>query len=158
MVTGPLIPGMRELDRPRRGWPAWLTWLLVSAGVLAVLVVVAGLFGGVGPLRSLGMGTTSLQPVGYRPTVDDSVIQIAVTLPSTGLCRDDQISVKAFERGNRVEVESSVTRSRTAGCAVMTIGGDVRWVDLQLGQPLGSRTVIRTSDREPLPRDSGDGG
>jgi hypothetical protein len=40
----------------------------------------------------------------------------------------------------------------------MTIGGDVRWVDLQLGQPLGSRTVIRTSDREPLPRDSGDGG
>ena len=158
MMTGPLIPGMREFDRPRRGWPTWLTWLLVGSGVLVALIVAAGLFGGAGPLRSLGMGTTQLQSVGYRPTVDDTVIQVAVTLPASGLCRDDEIAVVAFERGNRVEVESSVTRSRTAGCPVTTLGGDVWWVDVALDNPLGARTVIRTSDREPLPRDAGDAG
>lgn len=158
MVNGPLIPGMREFDRPRGGWPAWLTLLLVGGGVLVTLVVLAGLLGGAGPLHRLGMSTTSLQAIGYRPTVDDTVIQVAVTLPASGLCRDDEVSAVAFERGNRIEIDSSVTRARSAGCAVTTIGGDVRWVDVRLGQPLGSRTVIRTSDREPLPRDSTDVG
>jgi hypothetical protein len=153
VVNGPLIPGMREFDRPRRGWPRWLSWLLAGCGVLMVLVVVAGLLGGAGPLHRLGMSTTALQAIGYRPTVDDSVIQVSVNLPASGLCRDDEVEVVAFERGNRVEVESSLTRSRNTGCAVTTIGGDLRWVDVRLDHPLGSRTVIRTSDREPLPRD-----
>ncbi len=158
MVNGPLIPGMREFDRPRRGWPAWLTWTLAGCAVLVALVVLAGLLGGAGPLQRLGMSTTALQATGYRPTVDESVIQVAVMLPPNGLCRDDEIVAVAYERGNRVEVESSVTRARDAGCVVTTLGGDVRWVDVRLGEPLGSRTVIRTSDREPLPRDASDVG
>lgn len=155
MVTGPLIPGMREFDRPRRRWPAWLSWMLAGLAVIAALVVVAGLVGGAGPLRSLGMSTSQLQPIGYRPTVDDTVLQVAVTLPATGLCREDAITVVAFERSNRVEVEGTVTRSRNADCPITTIGGDVRWVDVQLDQPLGSRSVIGAIDREPLPRDPG---
>jgi hypothetical protein len=155
VVIGPLIPGMREFDTPRRGWPRWLVWLLMSAGVLVVLVVVAGFVGGVGPLRALGQTTSAVESVQYRTTVDGSVLQVAVAMPPTGLCRDDTINVTAFERGNRVELDSSVTRPRQSTCPVASLGGDVRWVDVPLDRPLGDRTVIRLPDRSPLPREGG---
>lgn len=150
-MAGPLIPGLQEFDRPRRGWPRWLTWLVVSAVVLVAVLVLAGFAGGVGPLGVLGRSTTQLEAVSYRETVEPDVIQVAVTLPPSGLCRDDAIDTVAFERGNRVEVEASVTRRRNAACTVTTIGGDVRWVDVRLTGPLGDRQVIRLSDRDPLP-------
>lgn len=153
-MSGPLIPGMREFDRPRGRGPAWVVWVVVSAVVLVALVVLAGFAGGVGPLRVLGQSTTPLEAVAYRVTGDAAVIEIAVTLPPSGLCRDDAIDAVAFERSNRVEVETSVTRGRAASCTVTTIGGDVRWVDLRLDSPLGTRTVIRATDREPLARES----
>jgi hypothetical protein len=152
--NGPLIPGIREFDRPRKGWPAWVWWLIAAAVVLVVLVLAAGFVGGVGPLRSLGQTTASLSPVQYRPTATDNVIQVAVAMPASGLCRDDDVSVTAFERSNRIEVESSVTRSRRSSCPVTIIGGDLRWVDVVLAEPLGTRTVIRLSDRAALPRES----
>lgn len=157
MANGPLIPGMREFDTPRSGTPGWLPWLIIAAVVVAVLVVVAGLAGGVGPLRSLGLTTTALEPVQYRPTTSDTVIQVAVAMPAIGLCRDDDVTVIAFERGSRIEVEGSVTRSRRSSCPVGTIGGDLRWVDVVLDQPLGTRTVVRLPDREALPRDTATG-
>ena len=157
MAHGPLIPGMREFDRPRKGWPGWLPWLLAGVAVLVVLVLAAGFVGGVGPLRSLGLATTELSPVQYRPTVTDNVIQVAVAMPPTGLCRDDDVSVTVFERGNRIEVESSVTRARRSSCPVTIIGGDLRWVDVVLDQPLGTRTVIRLTDRAALPRELASG-
>ena len=151
-MSGPLIPGMREFDRPRGRGPAWVVWVVMTMAVLAVVVVLAGFAGGVGPLRALGVTTTPLEAVGYRPTSDQMVIQVAVTPPPSGLCRTDEVRAVAFERSNRVEVESSVTRSRSSSCPVTTIGGDVRWIDVQLDSPLGTRTVIRASDREPLGR------
>lgn len=154
MAQGPLIPGMREFDRPRKGWPSWIYWLLAGVAVVLVLVVAAGFVGGVGPLRTLGLATSPLEPVQYRPTATDTIIQVAVAMPPSGLCRDDEVSVIAFERSNRVEVESSVTRSRRSSCPVTIIGGDLRWVDVELDDPLGSRTVIRLSDREPLAREA----
>lgn len=153
-MSGPLIPGMREFDTPRRRWPSWLTWALIAIGAVAVLVLLGGLFGGVGPLRALGLTTTSLQAVGYRPTTVDTVIQVAVAMPPSGLCRDDDVRISAFERGNRIEVEGMVTRSRNANCATATLGGDLIWVDVELDSALGDRTVIRTSDRAPLNRDA----
>lgn len=154
-MSGPLIPGMREFDRPRGRGPAWLVWVVMSAIVLVAVIVLAGFAGGVGPLRALGVSTTPMEAVGYRPTSDSSVIQVAVTPPPSGLCRTDEVSAVAFERSNRVEVETTVTRARSASCPVTTIGGDVRWIDVQLDSPLGTRTVIRASDREPLPREGG---
>lgn len=145
---------MREFDRPRSRWPAWLTWVIGSAVSIVVLIVLAGFAGGVGPLRALGQSTTPLAAVSYRATPEPTVIQVAVRLPESGLCRDDEISVVAFERSNRIEVDPSVTRSRTGTCPVTSIGGDLRWVDVRLGVPLGSRTVIRTSDREPVPMEA----
>lgn len=156
MVTsGPLIPGMNEFDGPRRRVPRFVLWLLAAAIVLGVLVGAAGLVGGVGPLRSLGLVTEDLQPVAYRPTTSEQAIQVAVALPPRGLCPDEQIQVVAFERGARVEIQAQVQRSRTSDCPVTGIAGDRTWVDVALGSPLGERTVIRTVDRQPLPRESG---
>jgi hypothetical protein len=150
VANGPLIPGMREFDTPRGGWPGWLVWTIVGAIVLALLVVVAGFVGGVGPLRTLGLSTSGLQAVQYRTTPNAEVIQVAVAMPPTGLCREDIVNVTAFERGSRVEIDSSVTRPRQATCPVSSIGGDVTWVDVPLDSPLGDRTVIRLPDRSPL--------
>lgn len=153
-MSGPILPGMREFDRPRSGWPRWLIGLVVGVLVVVTLIVLAGFAGGVGPLRVLGQSTVPLESVAYRVTDDAAVIEIAVTLPPAGLCRDDVIDAVAFERSNRVEVEASVTRGRAESCTVTTIGGDVRWVDLRLDVPLGTRTVIRATDREPLTREA----
>lgn len=156
MVTsGPLIPGMNEFDGPRRRVPRIVLWLLAAVIVLGVLVGAAGLVGGVGPLRSLGLVTEDLQPVAYRPTTSDQAIQVAVALPPRGLCPDEEIQVVAFERGARIEIQAQVQRSRTSDCPVTGIAGDRTWVDVALGRPLDERTVIRTVDRQPLPRESG---
>ena len=156
MVTsGPLIPGINEFDGPRRRVPRIVLWLLAAVIVLGALVGAAGLVGGVGPLRSLGLVTEDLQPVAYRPTTSEQAIQVAVALPPRGLCPDEQIQVVAFERGARVEIQAQVQRSRTSDCPVTGIAGDQTWVDVALASPLGDRTVIRTGDRQPLPRQSG---
>jgi hypothetical protein len=151
VVTGPLIPGVREFDVPGSRRPRWLGWLLACLGVVVVLVTLAGLVGGVGPLKALGLTTLPLEPVEYRTTPDPGLIQVAVTLPADGLCRGDGIEVTAFERGNRVEVQGSVVRARNTSCAVTSVGGDLRWLDVRLDGPIGDRTVIRAGDREPLP-------
>lgn len=155
MTSGPLIPGMNEFDGPRRRVPRFVWWLLVVVVVVGVLVGAAGLVGGVGPLRSLGLVTEDLQPVAYRPTTSEQAIQVAVALPPRGLCPDEQIQVVAFERGARVEIQAQVQRSRTSDCPVTGIAGDRAWVDVVLASPLRERTVIRTGDRQPLPRESG---
>lgn len=155
MNAGPLIPGINEFDGPRRRVPRFVWWIVASVAVVAVLLSAAGLFGGVGPLRTLGLTTEDLQPVAYRPTTDQRAIQVAVALPPRGLCPDEQVRVSAYERGPRVEVAAQVQRSRTSDCPVTGIAGDRQWVDVTLNNDLGERTVIRTSDRQPLPRETG---
>ncbi len=154
MASGPLIPGMNEFDGPRRRVPRIVWWIVIGLAVVAVLIAGAGLMGGVGPLRSLGLVTEDLQPVAYRPTVDERQIQIAVALPPRGLCSDEDVQVTAFERGPRVEVEAQVQHSRTSECPATGIVGDRLWADVPLKAPLGERQVIRVVDRQPLPRDS----
>ena len=155
MANGPLIPGMREFDRPRSRRPAWLGWLVGAIAAIVALIVLAGFVGGVGPLRVLGLTSTALSPVAYRPAASDTSIQVAVTLPASGLCRGDELTAVAFERSNRVEVETTLVRSRMGNnCTVTSMGGDLRWIDVSLGHPLGTRTVISAADRTPLPRQS----
>jgi len=150
MPQGPLIPGIEEFDRPKRGWPKWLTVVVVGVLLLAGLVVVAGFVGGVGPLRILGQSIVPLTAVAYRELSDPRAIEVAVATPREGLCRNDELVVVAYERGNRVEVEGSVTRSRSASCQAVTMGGDLSWVEVRLATPLGERTVINVEGREPL--------
>lgn len=154
MPQGPLIPGLEEFDVPRRGFPSWLGWTLATVGVLGVIVLGAGLLAGVGPLRPLGLTTQELTPVAYRPTADARAIQVAVALPPQGLCRSDAVVAQALEQGNRIEVSTSVTRSRNVNCQGVGVAGDRVWVDVPLRFPLEERSIIRTVDRQPLPRDS----
>jgi len=150
MPQGPLIPGIEEFDRPKRGWPKWLTLVVVGVLLLGALIVVAGFVGGVGPLRVLGQSIVPLTAVAYRELPDPLAIEVAVTTPREGLCRNDELVVVAYERGNRVEVEGSVTRSRTSSCQTVTMGGELTWVQVELESALGERTVINVEGREPL--------
>jgi hypothetical protein len=155
MQTGPLIPGMREIDAPRRSHAATWLWILGAVGLIAALVVLAGVVGGVGPLRALGARETPLQPVAYRLTSDPAVLQVAVALPTSGLCAGDEVRATGVERGPRVEVAAA--RVQAPGqevCSGVGIAGDSTWVDVVLDQPLGERTVIRVEDRQPLPREA----
>ena len=154
MSQGPLIPGLREFDRPRRGFPRWATAVIVGVLVAVLLLIVAGFVGGVGPLRVLGQTTYPLEAVAYRGSPDSVAIEVAVTLPESGLCRDDELVVVPFERSNRVELDVSVTRARSADCEQVTMGGDLRWVDVILDNPLGERQVIMVEGRQPLTRES----
>ena len=154
MMQGPLIPGLQEFDRPRRGFPRWATAIIIAVVVGLILLIVAGFVGGVGPLRLLGQTATPLEAVAYRGSPESSTIEVAIALPDTGLCRDDELIVTPFERSNRVELEASVTRARSSDCEQVTMGGDRRWVDVLLDNPLGERQVIMVEGRQPLTRES----
>lgn len=157
MAQGPLIPGMKEFDRPRRGFPRWATAIILAVLVGLGLLVVAGFVGGVGPLRALGQTTYPLEAVAYRGDADARTIEVAITLPEVGLCRDDALVVVPFERSNRVELDASVTRARSSNCEPVTMGGDVRWVQVSLDNPLGERRVIMVDGRQPLTQETSSG-
>ena len=96
---GPLIPGLREYDAPRRRRsPVFWVWAIGSVVVVLALVVLGGLVAGIGPLRALGTEEAPLTPVSWRATDDPNLIQVAVALPDAGLCTGDEVVVRAIER------------------------------------------------------------
>lgn len=155
---GPLIPGLREYDAPRRRRaPAIWVWTLVVAISMGVLVVVGGIAAGIGPLRAFGVVETPLTPVGWRMGETPTQLQVAVGLPDAGLCTGDDVLVRVLERPNVVEVSAIRAAPRSsADCAGIGIAGDRTWVDVGLSEALGSRTVIRMPDRIPLPLEEDD--
>ena len=157
MPRDPLIPGLREYDAPRRRRrsPVFWGWLLGGVGVVVALVVAGGLVAGIGPLRMLGTAETPLNPVAWRVTSNPLVIQVAVALPEAGLCTGDEVLVRVIERPN--VLEASAVRAAPRGaeqCSGIGIAGDRTWVDVALDDPMGDRTVVRLSDRVPLPNES----
>lgn len=150
-VGGPLIPGIEEFDRPKRGVPRLVIALIVVVLLGVGGVVAAGFVGGVGPLGSLGIISESLQPVGYRPTTDASSIQVAVAMPPEGMCAGDDIAVTAVETASSVEVSAELTRKRTTTCEKTSVGSTQAWFDIQLDAPFADRAVVRASDSQELP-------
>lgn len=152
MARGPLIPGLREYDAPRRRRsPVFWMWTIGSIVVVLSLVVLGGLVAGIGPLRVLGTEEAPLTPVSWRTTADPKVIQVAVALPDAGLCTGDEVMVRAIERPTLIEV--SAVRASPRGsdqCAGIGIAGDRTWVDVQLDLDMGTRMAVRESDRVPL--------
>ena len=148
---GPLIPGIEEFDRPKRGVPRLVVVLIVLLLLAAGGVVAAGFVGGVGPLASLGTIAEPLQPVGYRPTTDESSIQVAVAMPPEGRCAGDDITVSAVETASSIAVSAELTRKRTTTCESTAVGASQAWFDIQLGAPLADRAVVRASDAQELP-------
>src|SRR5690606_18920289 len=107
------------------------------------LVVLAGVVGGVGPLRALGARETPLQPVAWRASADPAVIQVAVAVPADGLCPGDEVTASGVERGPRIEVSAMRVQAAAVGaCSGVGIAGDSVWVDVRLDAPLGERTVV----------------
>ena len=126
-------------------------WTIGAIVAVVALVVLGGLVAGIGPLRALGTDETPLNPVGWRPTAEVDVIQVAVALPDSGLCTGDEVVVRAIERPTLIEVSAVRATSRGGGeCAGIGIAGDRTWVDLRLDQPMGTRMAVRESDRVPL--------
>lgn len=153
MPNGPLIPGMREYDAPRRRRsPVFWMWTLGAVLAAIALVVLGGLVAGIGPLRALGTSETPLDAVAWRATTDPHLIQVAVALPQSGLCTGDEVVVRAIERPTLIEVSAVRAAPRGAGeCAGIGIAGDRTWVDLSLDMPMGTRMAVREGDRLPLP-------
>ncbi|MEX1210603.1 MAG: hypothetical protein WEA35_07015 [Candidatus Nanopelagicales bacterium] len=152
MPNGPLIPGMREYDAPRRRRsPIFWMWTLGTVAVVMALVVLGGLVAGIGPLRALGTAETPLTPLAWRMTSDPQVIQVAVALPESGLCTGDEVVVRVIERPTLLELSAVRAAPRASGeCAGIGIAGDRTWVDLSLDLPMGTRMAVRLSDRVPL--------
>lgn len=151
---GPLIPGHREFDVPRSRRAGPLVWVIAVAATCALLVFLAGVFGGVGPLRALGAAESPLVPIAWRATASASVIQVAVAVPPSGLCPTDEVKVQGIERPGQVLVEATRTQPRgSRNCTGTGIAGDRLWVDVTLDQPLGDRSVLRESDKLPIPRE-----
>lgn len=155
---GPLIPGLREYDAPRRRRaPAIWVWTLAAALALGALVVVGGIAAGIGPLRAFGVVETALTPLAWRMGPAPDQLQVAVGLPDSGLCTGDDVLVRVVERPAVVEVSAIRAAPRSsADCAGIGIAGDRTWVDVGLSDDLGSRTVIRMPDRIPLPMEEDD--
>jgi hypothetical protein len=149
---GPLIPGLREYDAPRRRRsPVFWMWAIGSVVVVLALVVLGGLVAGIGPLRALGTEEAPLTPVSWRATDDPNLIQVAVALPDAGLCTGDEVVVRAIERPTLIEVSAVRASPRGSNeCAGIGIAGDRTWVDLRLDLAMGTRMAVRESDRVPL--------
>lgn len=154
MTSGPLIPGWKEFDGPRKRTPRIVVLFVALLVIVGLLVGVGGFVGGVGPLRALGWVSDPLLPLAYRPTTDPRQIQVSVALPSRGFCLEDDVSVIASEGDLAVEVTGSWSRPRTSSCAATGVTEDHTWVDVSLRADLGVRTVVRAADGEPLPRES----
>ncbi|SMO86550.1 hypothetical protein SAMN06266982_1292 [Propioniciclava tarda] len=135
------------IRRPRRRWHTALA-LLIVAGLIASVAYVL-----LTPLRR----TDYLQPTAARTLGeggDPNVLMILSPWDQRDYC-PGEFSVGAAETDTVVSV-SAIRRVSAAvplfgGCAgAEALHGQVA-VELRLGQPLGSRTVVRAEDGSPLP-------
>ncbi len=156
-MSGPLIPGMLEFDRPRKKNPV-VIWVLLGLVVLAGIVILGlGVFAAAGPFRQLGLITEKLEPLAFRPTIVESVVQLSVALPAGGLCADEVVDVSLVQDVTAVYVGASVTTPRHISCTAVGQSADQVWVDVQLIDPLGQRQVVRAADGQVLSRESSTG-
>ena len=156
-MSGPLIPGMREFDRPRKKNPVFI-WVFLGLVILAGIVIVGlGVFAAAGPFRQLGLVTEKLEPLAFRPTVVPSVVQVSVALPAGGLCADDVVDISLVQDATAVYVGASVTTPRNISCTAVGLSADQVWVDVQLLDSLGEREVVRAADGQVLSRESSTG-
>jgi hypothetical protein len=151
MSGGPLIPGLNEFDRPKRGFPRWVGFLIATTISVTLLFAIWGFTAGSGPFSLLGTVSQELQPAGYRPTVDRDVIQVRVTPPQSGICPDQYLTVIAIESSSEIEVAVTLTGPRGSSCQQSTNSNSI-WIDVLLQDSVGERTIIRSIDGQELLR------
>ena len=112
-------------------------------------------------LNHLGGGRFKAWSAGSQPGENQQPHPLALEtlaragVPADGLCRSDDIAVRAFARSNRIEVAAERTRARNSTCQSTGIAQDRVWIDVPLDVPLAERQVIREIDRRALPREAG---
>jgi hypothetical protein len=148
---GPLIPGLGEFDRPKRGLPRWAGFLIAFTIGVGLLLVIWGFAAGSGPFSNLGQVSRELQPSGYRPTVDEDVIQVKVTPPQSGICADQNLKVMALESLSKIEIAVTLTGPRSSSCQENTNSGSI-WIDVLLQDSVGDRAILRSIDGDELLR------
>ncbi len=149
--SGGVMPRRKEFDLPPRRMPAPLIWAIAVTVATGAVIVLAGLLGGVGPLKALGAVETSLMPTAWRATPDPSILRIAVNVPTSGLCPSDEVRVSSIERSGVIEVSATRVQPRSElGCSGQAVAGARVWLDLRLDAPLGTQQVVRAGDRVPL--------
>jgi len=148
---GPLIPGLNEFDRPKRGFPRWAGFLIAITFGLSLLLLIWGFVAGNGPFSFLGYVSEELQPAGYRPTVDEDVIQINVTPPPSGICPDQDLVVSAVESPSEIDIAVTLSGPRSSTCPENASSGPM-WVDVLLQAPVGERIIIRSNGGQELLR------
>ncbi len=151
MNGGPLIPGLNEFDRPKRGFPLWAGFLIATTVIIALLLTIWGFAAGSGPFSSIGQVSEELQPDGYRPTVDLDVIQVNVTPPKSGICPDQNLAVTALESPSEIEVAVTLSGPRSSSCQESASSGSI-WIDVLLQDPLAGRAIVRSIDGQELLR------
>ncbi|MEU4219206.1 hypothetical protein [Actinoplanes sp. NPDC026623] len=130
-------------------------WLVGAVTALACAAAGAGAAGfhGIGPLASLAVTETRLEPqlaITNSPG-DPLVVFVAVTWTKEGYCAE-QFEVQAAETPTEVRVGTVVSReNRAMPCAGLGTVNNLAWVPLTLAAPPGSRTVLRSSDGSALP-------
>ena len=133
--------------------PAWL----VAAGVVLMCGVpgcVAAGYRGLGPLSTLGVTQSELQPQAVRPpgeSGDPLVILIGVRWTKDGWCTG-QFTVRATETPTEIRVSNVTSREYHNGiCAGLGTADNMAWAEVRLTTPLGNRAVVRDSDGSRLP-------
>lgn len=151
MSGGPLIPGLDEFDRPKRGFPRWAGFLIAITVGFSLLLLIWGFVAGNGPFSSLGHVSEELQPAGYRPTVDQDVIQINVTPPQSGICPDQDLVVTAVESPSEIDIAVTLSGPRSSSCQGNASSGPM-WIDVLLQDPVGERIIVRSNGGQELLR------
>lgn len=151
MSGGPLIPGFNEFDRPNRGFPRWAGFLIAGIVSLSLLLFVWGFVAGSGPFSSLGQVSQELQPAGFRPTVDTDVIQVNVTSPQSGICPDQNLGVTVIESSSEIGLAVTLSGPRSSSCQGTNESGSI-WIDVLLENPVGDRSIVRSSDGQQILR------
>lgn len=151
MAKGPLIPGMNDFDRPKKGLPRWVGLFIALSVVSFGLLTLWGFVAGGGPFAQLGQVERGLQPIGFRPTVQPNVIQIQVQLPKEGACSTNTFEVLADETPEAVSIVVELLNPRDNSCPGNQLTGE-SWLDLTLTEPLSDRLLIRGVDGQELPQ------
>lgn len=151
MSGGPLIPGFNEFDRPKRGFPRWAGFLIAGVVSVGIFLLIWGYAAGSGPFSSLGLVTQSLQPSGYRPTVDTDVIQVNAAPPQSGICPDQNLGVTVSESPSEIGLAVTLSGPRSSSCQGNAQSGSI-WIDVLLEEPLGDRDIVRSSDGQLILR------
>jgi hypothetical protein len=138
--------GEEDAVRHRRRW--------VLGGIAAVALVPFALWSnglqGVGPWGDqLGYRTSWINPISYS-TSKEAPLTLTVLFPwaEKGYC-GGQFSVQVRETQTSVLVEQVKSQAPKGMCADMA-GGGVISVSAILLRPLGTRSVLRVSDQQPL--------